>query len=96
MLRNSWIVGNELCGTGVSARVGAEQYGKDMIRLNALIDELYNGSQAKPPLLAPGGFYDKSWFAKMLQVSGPQVVNVVTHHLYTLGPGVSLLTVAFI
>lgn len=85
------LAGNELCGKGVSASVGAEQYGKDSIRLKAMINELYANSQPRPPLLAPGGFYDKSWFDKLLQVSGPHVVNVLTHHMYSLGPGGFLL-----
>ncbi|KAK4479403.1 hypothetical protein RD792_014916 [Penstemon davidsonii] len=84
---DSWEFGNELCGKGVGASVGAEQYGNDSIRLNALIDELYRNFQPRPLLLAPGGFYDKSWFDKLLQVSGPQVVDAVTHHMYNLGPG---------
>ncbi|KAI3454828.1 hypothetical protein Pfo_011491 [Paulownia fortunei] len=84
---DSWEFGNELCGKGVGASVGAEQYGKDAIRLNAMIDELYTNFKPRPPLLAPGGFYDKLWFDKLLQVSGPDVVDVMSHHMYTLGPG---------
>jgi len=87
------LAGNELSGKGVGARVDAEQYGKDSIRLNALINDLHANSgprlksQTMPPLLAPGGFFDRSWFEKMLQVSGPNVVNILSHHMYTLGPG---------
>ncbi|KAG0460237.1 hypothetical protein HPP92_023365 [Vanilla planifolia] len=34
-----------------------------------------------------GGFYDKDWFNQMLQVSGPDVIDGVTHHIYNLGSG---------
>ncbi|KAL0416158.1 UNVERIFIED_CONTAM: Heparanase-like protein 1 [Sesamum latifolium] len=84
---DSWEFGNELCGKGIAASVGAEQYGKDSTHLNAMIAELYGNSLPRSPLLAPGGFYDKSWFDKLLQVSGARVVNIVSHHMYTLGPG---------
>lgn len=79
--------GNELSGKGIGARVGAEQYGKDTIRLNAMIDELYTNFPPRPQLLAPGGFYDKFWFNTLLQVSGPHVVDIMSHHMYSLGPG---------
>ncbi|KAL0342531.1 UNVERIFIED_CONTAM: Heparanase-like protein 1 [Sesamum calycinum] len=84
---DSWEFGNELCGKGIGASVGAEQYGKDSTRLNAMIAEMYGNSLPRSPLLAPGGFYDKLWFDKLLQVSGAGVVNTVSHHMYTLGPG---------
>ncbi|KAK4395884.1 Heparanase-like protein 1 [Sesamum angolense] len=67
---DSWEFGNELCGKGIGASVGAEQYGKDSTRLNAMIAEMYGNSLPRSPLLAPGGFYDKLWFDKLLQVSG--------------------------
>ncbi|CAI9754087.1 unnamed protein product [Fraxinus pennsylvanica] len=86
-LIDSWEFGNELSGKGIGASVGAEQYGKDVVRLNSIIDELYKNFQPKPIILAPGGFYDKSWFDKLLQVSGPRVVNALSHHIYNLGSG---------
>jgi heparanase 1 len=81
-------VGNELSGSGVGARVGAEQYGKDVIKLKGFMNELYKKSILKPSLIAPGGFFHQEWYTKLLQVSGSSVVNVVTHHLYDLGAGV--------
>ncbi|XP_051147648.1 heparanase-like protein 1 [Andrographis paniculata] len=84
---DSWEFGNELSGRGVGASVNAEQYGKDAIRLNNMINELYASFPARPRLIAPGGFYDKWWFNTLLQVSGPHTVNIMSHHMYTLGPG---------
>ncbi|KAJ7978480.1 Heparanase-like protein [Quillaja saponaria] len=84
---DSWEFGNELSGSGIGASVGAEQYAKDLKKLKNIINKLYIGSYFKPPLVAPGGFFDQEWFAKLLQVSGSDVVNVVTHHIYNLGPG---------
>lgn len=86
-LIDSWEFGNELSGTGIGASVDAEQYARDVINLNAIIEELYEKVHPKPLLLAPGGFYDKEWFTKFLKVSGPHVVDVMTHHVYNLGAG---------
>ncbi|KAJ9677509.1 hypothetical protein PVL29_022483 [Vitis rotundifolia] len=85
---DSWEFGNELSGSGVGASVNAEQYGKDLINLKAIINKMYNNSNVKPLLVAPGGFYEQDWYAKLLQVSGSSTVNVVTHHIYNLGAGV--------
>ncbi|XP_073035826.1 heparanase-like protein 2 [Primulina eburnea] len=83
---DSWEFGNELCGKGVGASVGPEQYGKDSIHLNAMVNELYKNFGSRPLILAPGGFFDKLWFKKLLQISGSHVVDVISHHLYNLGP----------
>lgn len=84
----AFILGNELSGrTSIGASVDAELYGKDLINLKNIINELYKNSSSKPTILAPGGFFDQEWYAKFLQVSGSNVVNGVTHHIYNLGPG---------
>ncbi|KAJ8643981.1 hypothetical protein MRB53_005729 [Persea americana] len=85
---DSWEFGNELSGSGIGASVGAEQYGKDLISLKAILSDLYKGSRKHPLLLAPGGFFDQKWYAQLLQVSGSNVVDVMTHHIYNLGAGV--------
>ncbi|XP_012570931.1 heparanase-like protein 1 isoform X2 [Cicer arietinum] len=84
---DSWELGNELSGTGIGACVGVVQYGKDLINLKRILDMLYENSRFKPSLVAPGGFYEKEWYDKLLQVSGSGIINVLTHHLYNLGPG---------
>ena len=81
------VPGNELSGSGIGASVGAEQYGKDLISLKAILSDLYKGSRKHPLLLAPGGFFDQKWYAQLLQVSGSNVVDVMTHHIYNLGAG---------
>ncbi|KAJ1421842.1 Glycoside hydrolase, family 79 [Sesbania bispinosa] len=84
---DSWEFGNELSGKGIGASVGAAQYGKDLIKLKKNLHTLYKNSKSKPSLIAPGGFYQKEWFDKLLQVSGSGVVNALSHHIYNLGPG---------
>jgi len=84
---DSWEFGNELSGSGVGASVGAEQYGKDVITLRTLLNELYKNSKIKPLLVAPGGFYEQKWYAQLLQVSGVSAIDAVTHHVYNLGGG---------
>ncbi|KAK3042337.1 hypothetical protein RJ639_002383, partial [Escallonia herrerae] len=85
---DSYELGNELCGSGVSARVEAEQYGKDMITLKQIVKEFYPNTTTQPQVLGPAGFYDEEWFNTFLQVSGPGVVDGLTHHIYNLGAGV--------
>lgn len=79
--------GNELSGHGISASVGAEQYGYDVISLSAILDDLYKNSSSRPLVVAPGGFFDYQWYAQLLEVSGSGIVNAVTHHIYNLGGG---------
>ncbi|OVA00754.1 Glycoside hydrolase [Macleaya cordata] len=85
---DSWELGNELCGSGVSARIEPDQYAKDVIVLKKLLKKLHRNSTTQPQLLAPGGFFDEKWFSTFLQKSGPNVVDGITHHIYNLGAGV--------
>ncbi|XP_028753639.1 heparanase-like protein 1 [Neltuma alba] len=84
---DSWEFGNELSGNGIGASVLPAQYGKDLIHLKQILDILYERSRFKPALVAPGGFYQKDWYNKLLQVSGSGIINVLTHHIYNLGAG---------
>ncbi|PKA46932.1 Heparanase-like protein 2 [Apostasia shenzhenica] len=85
---DSWEFGNELSGHGVGAKVDSQQYAKDLIILKAMLDELYKNSSSKPLLVAPGGFFDdQQWYAELLEVSGPGVLNALSHHVYNLGAG---------
>ncbi|KAK6242669.1 hypothetical protein SCA6_008058, partial [Theobroma cacao] len=84
---DSYEFGNELCGSGVSARVEAKQYGKDVIALKNLVRELYPDPKTQPKILGPGGFYEEEWFKTFLKVTGQDVLDGTTHHIYNLGPG---------
>ncbi|KAL4309853.1 hypothetical protein GQ457_01G017270 [Hibiscus cannabinus] len=78
---------NQLCGSGIGARVDANQYGKDVIVLKNLVKELYADPETRPKVLGPGCFYDEKWLNTFLEVLGRGVVDGVTHHIYNLGPG---------
>ncbi|KAM7269082.1 hypothetical protein ACFE04_024579 [Oxalis oulophora] len=84
----SYELGNELCGVGVSARLEAEDYATDLIALKNLVRELYPDKDSQPKVLGPAGFYDEKWFKEFLQTTGPDVVDGVTHHIYNLEAGV--------
>ncbi|CAA2972141.1 heparanase 3 [Olea europaea subsp. europaea] len=82
-----WELGNELSGDGVGVRVAADQYASDTIVLHDLIQDIYKGVDVKPRIIAPGGFYELNWFKKFID-KAERSLNVVTHHIYNLGPGV--------
>ncbi|KAG4980708.1 hypothetical protein JHK85_034666 [Glycine max] len=86
IVRQRRLRSNELSGKGIGASVGVAQYGKDLIKLKQILSTLYESSKFKPSLVAPGGFYEKYWYERLLQVSGSGIINVLTHHLYNLGP----------
>ncbi|KAL3840735.1 hypothetical protein ACJIZ3_025326 [Penstemon smallii] len=81
-----WELGNELCGNGVGARIRPDSYAYDTIVLHNLIQNIYNVVSIKPQIIAPGGFFDKGWFNQFIAKANGSV-NVVTHHIYNLGPG---------
>ncbi|KAL4571436.1 hypothetical protein LXL04_018195 [Taraxacum kok-saghyz] len=83
----AWELGNELSGNGVGARVTASQYVNDTITLKNIVQEIYDGIEPKPLIISPGGFFDAKWFKEYInKTSG--IIDVVTHHIYNLGPGV--------
>jgi Glycosyl hydrolase family 79, N-terminal domain len=48
---------------------------------------VYKGFETKPLVLAPGGFFDASWFTELINKTKPSSLDVLTHHIYNLGPG---------
>ncbi|KAI9124773.1 hypothetical protein K1719_004100 [Acacia pycnantha] len=85
---DSYELGNELCGAGVSARVESVQYAQDMTKLRELVNALYLDPTTRPQVLGPASFYDKEWFNTFLHHFKPGVLDGVTHHIYNLGAGV--------
>ncbi|XP_073010807.1 heparanase-like protein 3 isoform X1 [Typha latifolia] len=85
---HGWELGNELSGSGVGARIGADQYSADVIALKSIVDDAYQGFPSKPLVVAPGGFFDANWFSELVNKTKPNLMDVITHHIYNLGPGV--------
>lgn len=67
--------------------MSVELYGKDLIVLKNVIKNVYKNSRTKPLVVAPGGFFEEQWYSELLRLSGPGVLDVLTHHIYNLGPG---------
>ncbi|CAN0918175.1 Heparanase-like protein 3 [Linum grandiflorum] len=84
---HGWELGNELSGSGVGTRVPADQYASDTISLYDIVDNVYSGIEPKPLVMAPAGFYDSGWFKTLINKAGSSL-DIVTHHIYNLGPGV--------
>ncbi|KVI11693.1 hypothetical protein Ccrd_009897 [Cynara cardunculus var. scolymus] len=78
---------NELSGSGVGARVTASQYAIDTTLLKNVVHEIYDGIEPKPRIISPGGFFDAKWFKEFINKTN-EILDVVTHHIYNLGPGV--------
>uniref|UniRef100_A0A5B7BC77 Putative heparanase-like protein 3 n=1 Tax=Davidia involucrata TaxID=16924 RepID=A0A5B7BC77_DAVIN len=84
---HSWELGNELSGSGVGVRVAANQYASDTISLQKIVQDIYKGVESKPLIIAPGGFFDANWFKEYINKTSKSL-DVVSHHIYNLGPGV--------
>lgn len=69
-------------------RVAADQYAHDTIILRSKVEEIYKGIEEKPLIIAPGGFLDQNWFRTFINGANNSL-DVVTHHIYNLGPGKS-------
>ncbi|XP_021769385.1 heparanase-like protein 3 [Chenopodium quinoa] len=81
-----WELGNELSARGIGARVTAHQYASDVKILQNLIEKVYVGSETKPLILGPGGFFDATWFAEFIGKT-TKSLQAITHHVYNLGAG---------
>ncbi|TYJ16955.1 hypothetical protein E1A91_A09G017100v1, partial [Gossypium mustelinum] len=51
------------------------------------VKELHPDPKTQPKVLGPSGYYDEKWFNSFQEVSGHDVVDGVTHHIYNLGLG---------
>lgn len=79
-------IGNELCGSGVGARVAANQYAIDTINLRNIVNRVYQNVSPMPLVIGPGGFFDDAWFREYLNKTEDSL-NATTRHIYNLGPG---------
>lgn len=75
-----------MSGNGVGTRVASDQYASDTIALQNIVQNIYQGTESKPLTIAPGGFFDANWFSEFLNKTSKSL-DVVTHHIYDLGPG---------
>jgi heparanase len=75
-----------LSGGGVGTSVSVDQYASDVIALRDVVHNAYKDVEPKPLVIAPGGFFDATWFKDFIRKSNKSV-DVVTHHIYSLGPG---------
>ncbi|XP_057767951.1 heparanase-like protein 3 isoform X1 [Salvia miltiorrhiza] len=81
-----WELGNELSGRGIGVGISADQYASDTVALHDLVEEIYKEVDIRPQIIAPGGFFDAGWFQQFLAKTVGSV-DVITHHIYNLGPG---------
>lgn len=81
-----WELGNELSGNGVGTKIAADQYSSDVIHLSNVLQDIYKDTKSKPLVVAPGGFFDANWFREFVHKTPS--LDVATHHIYNLGPGV--------
>jgi len=58
-----------------------------VIALKTIVDDIHRSTPSKPLVLAPGGFFDPDWFTELIVKTKPNLLNVITHHIYNLGPG---------
>ncbi|XP_014522895.1 heparanase-like protein 3 [Vigna radiata var. radiata] len=84
---HGWELRNELSGSGVGISIKTDQYASDFAALRDIVYNEYADIDSKPLVIAPRGFFDSTWFREFISKSG-KALDVVTHHIYNLGPGV--------
>ncbi|KAJ7530445.1 hypothetical protein O6H91_14G004200 [Diphasiastrum complanatum] len=84
----AWELGNELTSSGVGASIPASQYAADVKKLRAVVNQIYAKSPVKPLIVAPDGFFVQNFYQQLLELTGPNILNACTRHIYNLGAGV--------
>ncbi|BBN16019.1 hypothetical protein MPTK1_7g02860 [Marchantia polymorpha subsp. ruderalis] len=85
----AWECGNELLGYAIEKVINPYLYAEDVMKLDAIVDELYKDSPTKPLVIAPDSIYfiNQTELPDFLQAAGAGRVDVVTNHYYNLGGG---------
>ncbi|PWA66900.1 glycoside hydrolase, family 79 [Artemisia annua] len=69
------------------ASISASQYACDTKTLIDMLRIVYNSTKPKPLIIAPGGFFDSTWFREYINKTS-KTLSVISHHIYSLGSGV--------
>lgn len=85
--------GNELVGdNGIESHISVSDYMVDWMQFLDILRSVYAGSDSTtmplPRVVIPDGTYEEQWFSDFLNsVPLGYEPDIVTHHLYSLGPG---------
>ena len=92
---SAWELGNELVGKkGIESHIGVDEFIADWKQFVQMMNDIYPRRENRPLLVVPDTTWMTDWFGAFLHKLnaidqfGLQP-DVVSHHLYSLGPGVN-------